>query len=405
VIEELFRADFTPEDWFDIVVQEIDAGRPIQYLIYNHMIVADGWRTEDNVDYYHMNYGWADGANAWYAVDQLYCGWEGCDPMVERMYARIEPDRSIMFYADTILGTAPLTVQFTGMSDTTVDTWSWDFGDGDSAGVQNPAHTYTAPGVYDVSLSLGVGDTTIARTRSAYMHVLADSVWFTAGEVLPGSTLVVTVEATNALPLTEIQLPILYGGELELVYDSFSVAGCRAESCQTVTQDVADQALRRLHFEILPWESGESTQPYLTAGSGRLLELYFTVDPAAGSEEEATLSVTSFGGGARRFTGTWYGQTHDVAPAGRDLTVVAPNLGCCVGMRGNVDMDPLDDISLGDLTVMISHLFVDFQDLSCWEEANVDGSQPEGPGSISLGDLTALIDHLFVSFDDLLPCP
>ena len=405
VIEELFRADFEPEDWFDLVVREINAGRPIQYLIFNHMIVADGWRTQDNIDYYHMNYGWANGANAWYAIDQLLCTWEGCDPMEERMYARIEPDRSIMFYADTIIGNAPLTVQFTGMSDTVVDTWSWDFGDGDTAAVQNPEHTFAEAGVYDVSLSLGVGDTTIARTRTAYMHVLADSLWFTAGEVVAGSTLVVTVEATNALPLTEIQLPIQFAGALELVYDSFSVAGCRTESCQAVTQDVADQVLRRLHFEILPWESGESTQPYMEAGGGTLLKLYFTVDPEAGSAEQATLSAAAFGGGVYRLTGTLFGQSHEMDPTTKGLVVTAPYLGCCVGLRGNVDVDPLDDVSLGDLTVMIDHLFVSFADLECWEEANLDASQPEGPASVSLGDLTVLIDILFVTFADPLPCP
>ena len=78
---------------------------------------------------------------------------------------------------------------------------------------------------------------------------------------------------------------------------------------------------------------------------------------------------------------------------------------CCVELRGNVDYDPLDVVSLGDLTVMIDYLFVSFNDLECWEEGNVDESQPEGATSISLGDLTVLIDHLFVSFADLPPCP
>ena len=80
-------------------------------------------------------------------------------------------------------------------------------------------------------------------------------------------------------------------------------------------------------------------------------------------------------------------------------------IGCCVGLRGNVDMDSMDVVSLGDLTVMIDRLFVSFADLECWEEANLDASQPEGPASVSLGDLTVLIDILFVTFADPLPCP
>ena len=86
-------------------------------------------------------------------------------------------------------------------------------------------------------------------------------------------------------------------------------------------------------------------------------------------------------------------------------TVAEEVVACCTGIRGNVDNDPMDQITLGDLTVLIDHLFVSFGDLECWEEANVDASLPEGPASISLGDLTVLIDHLFVSFEDPPACP
>jgi hypothetical protein len=64
-----------------------------------------------------------------------------------------------------------------------------------------------------------------------------------------------------------------------------------------------------------------------------------------------------------------------------------------------------DPAAFGDLTAMIDHLFVTLGDLPCWEEANLDESQPEGEGSISLGDFTVLIDHLFISLQDPPPCP
>ncbi|MBD3257585.1 hypothetical protein GF377_04065 [candidate division GN15 bacterium] len=81
-------------------------------------------------------------------------------------------------------------------------------------------------------------------------------------------------------------------------------------------------------------------------------------------------------------------------------------LTCCQGsMRGNLDGDPGDAVTLGDLTVMIDHLFISLEPLECWDEGNLDGSTPEGEGSVSLGDLTVLIDHLFVSLDPLPPCP
>lgn len=80
--------------------------------------------------------------------------------------------------------------------------------------------------------------------------------------------------------------------------------------------------------------------------------------------------------------------------------------GCCVGLRGN--LDGLGDPSiptLGDLTVMIDHLFITLVPLVCWEEGNLDGSLPEGPGSVTLGDLTVLIDNLFISLAPTPPCP
>lgn len=78
---------------------------------------------------------------------------------------------------------------------------------------------------------------------------------------------------------------------------------------------------------------------------------------------------------------------------------------CCAGMRGNLDNSPDDTPTLGDLTVMIDHLFITLNPLTCWEEGNLDGSEPEGPGSVTLGDLTMLIDNLFISLDPLPMCP
>ncbi len=50
-----------------------------------------------------------------------------------------------------------LACSFTDLSvngDGTIDTWNWDFGDGNSSSVRNPGHTYTASGDYDVTLTV-----------------------------------------------------------------------------------------------------------------------------------------------------------------------------------------------------------------------------------------------------------
>ena len=95
---------------------------------------------------------------------------------------------------------------------------------------------------------------------------------------------------------------------------------------------------------------------------------------------------------------------HGITPTGPGPHGIMASV-CCVGSRGNVDGSPDQVVSLGDLTAMIDHLFISLEPPQCWEEANVDGSLPEGAGSVSLGDLTRLIDFLFISLSPLPPCP
>ena len=46
------------------------------------------------------------------------------------------------------------TVNFFGSSGFNIILWSWDFGDGNSSNQQNPAHTYTSAGSYNVTLTV-----------------------------------------------------------------------------------------------------------------------------------------------------------------------------------------------------------------------------------------------------------
>ena len=57
------------------------------------------------------------------------------------------------FSADTVTGYAPLSVQFTDNSSNIPTSWFWDFGDGTNSTLQNPAHTYSATGTYNVNLN------------------------------------------------------------------------------------------------------------------------------------------------------------------------------------------------------------------------------------------------------------
>lgn len=59
--------------------------------------------------------------------------------------------------ANTTLGTAPLTVQFTGNTssdDKGITEYSWDFKDGSNASTANPSHSFTNAGTYVVELTV-----------------------------------------------------------------------------------------------------------------------------------------------------------------------------------------------------------------------------------------------------------
>ncbi|CAM2070761.1 PQQ-dependent sugar dehydrogenase [Sulfidibacter corallicola] len=70
-------------------------------------------------------------------------------------------------------GLIPLTIQFTDTSTVAsglIESWLWDFGDGQTSTDPNPSHTYTEPGVYRVSLRVtsdsALQDTTTTDIRA-----------------------------------------------------------------------------------------------------------------------------------------------------------------------------------------------------------------------------------------------
>ncbi len=79
------------------------------------------------------------------------------------------------FTADVTFGPqAPMTVRFTDQSNALgITAWDWDFGDGQSSAEQHPIHTYTAPGVYDVRLSV-TADSGLRITRKSGFIVVAE---------------------------------------------------------------------------------------------------------------------------------------------------------------------------------------------------------------------------------------
>ena len=77
------------------------------------------------------------------------------------------------FTTDTTSGPAPLTVQFTDTSTNAPTAWSWDFGDATTSTLQNPSHTYAAPGTYTVTLTASNPGGSDAETKTNLITVTA----------------------------------------------------------------------------------------------------------------------------------------------------------------------------------------------------------------------------------------
>jgi len=85
-IDPEHRDAYSTQEWFDMIVGQINSNQPMVYSIPNHSIVCDGWQEIGTTKQYHMNYGWGlnnepcidnDGqqdCNAWYTIDELYMG-------------------------------------------------------------------------------------------------------------------------------------------------------------------------------------------------------------------------------------------------------------------------------------------------------------------------------------------
>ncbi len=58
------------------------------------------------------------------------------------------------FSASVLSGNVPLEVTFTDLSTGDIDSWLWDFGDGNTSTDENPVHEYTTDGTFTVSLTV-----------------------------------------------------------------------------------------------------------------------------------------------------------------------------------------------------------------------------------------------------------
>ncbi len=103
-----------------------------------------------------------------YSVTLIVTGPGGSDTLVKTNYITATyPAPTADFEGTPTAGDIPLTVAFTDLSIDSVNTWHWDFGDGDTSIVQNPSHDYINPGDFSVTLTISGpgGSDTLLKTN------------------------------------------------------------------------------------------------------------------------------------------------------------------------------------------------------------------------------------------------
>lgn len=280
----------------------------------------------------------------WYGKFSKSWDWRS-DPS-ERLKDWLDPDNTgtlvlngwdpygLAFEADTTIGWVPLDVSFTASTDLTVESWTWDFGDGDSAFVQSPFHTYEQPGAFDVTLEAVVGSDVYRKERIEYIKVLADTMSGGYVNGNAGSTVVVPVYARNNFPVEEIIVPVEYSGPLPLEFRSFSTEGCRTDYFE-IQQIIHSDWDQRIAFKLQSSEEG--TSPELDPGWGKILKLTFCIDSTAQLGQKTIIELDGYTAGPTVFDPWFCGSVLDYQP---EVVFGSVMFGVCFDSDGDGFGDP-----------------------------------------------------------------
>ncbi len=296
------------------------------------------------------------------------------------------------FWADTTFGWAPLDVNFEAFSPLTIDSWSWDFGDGTTSDVQNPpTHQYTENGSYDVTLEVVTGGETRSITKPVYVIAVADTIRGDTVSTDPDTDVEFVVYANNSAPIQYLKIPMEFGNSFGMTYDSFSTVGCR-------TNYFARKEY--LHYDIwfgyrltLRLMTDATTQADLPPGEGPVVKLYFSVPAGATVGSSATIQLDGYDS----YLPFYYGEYADYGVPAFNGIINIGATGCCQNV-GDINhdggVDPLD------ISYFVDWIWKGGADVPCIDEADTNGD-----GEVDPLDLTYLVNYVWQSGPAPVPCP
>ncbi|ALK05598.1 MAG: hypothetical protein AAY43_07680 [Methanosarcina sp. 795] len=197
------------------------------------------------------------------------------------------------FTSSITTGPAPFSVQFTDLSQNATE-WNWDFGDGASSSEQNPAHTYSAPGTYTVTLTVKNTAGEDSEIKAGYIKVgAASSVTLTD----------LTLDGENSSGATTGSGAFTTNPE-----DSFGQIGVRDENGIFFNMPSSGGPLGKIS---IPLQLGVNNFSLVADGIYSGNEYYGAVLFLNGFSDSPQIAIYNSNGGAGAFS---------VQPAGTDIT-------------------------------------------------------------------------------------
>ena len=94
-----------------------------------------------------------------------------CPSLADTAIVVVNPLPIISFTADTLIGCAPLTVNFTGTSNGDPNACLWNLSNGQTLTGCNPSYTFNQPGCYDVTFSSSLNGCSSSLSASQYICI------------------------------------------------------------------------------------------------------------------------------------------------------------------------------------------------------------------------------------------
>ena len=280
------------------------------------------------------------------------------------------------FTADTTFGDPPITVQFYDSSSIPASSWQWDFGDGNTSTLQNPVHTYTYSGAFNVSLTIETAYGPLVSTQNGFVIAPGDTLRFISDSVYAGEQAVMSVELNNSMNFNRIIIPFEFDATIDMVLDSVGF-GSRTEYFEDkkfLTNDPSNNS-----YTIALQADNGGGAPLLPPGNGEIAKLFFSI--AALELGDKTSSVDSTQNYVYNLK--LESEFAEFTPEFHNGTISSKYV-----LRGDANLS--GQIGIGDLTYLVNFFFLLGPKPIAFQAGDVTADLV-----ISMPDITYLVDYLF----------